>query len=163
MDDRSARWDDSQLRNFDVVSDGSILSHLGVMRAGQATFDELPKWRALPERPIEVDISMVEGALTTEELVRVVRRRPQSTRSRKRDCARYFRPADVMNAGYWPLRTPSRGNPNHVSCYGNMDMIMQRTGTKFADALNDHAAHRWWWSLPGRVTLESIEFARRLP
>lgn len=164
MEDQSLRWDAPQRRNFTTVPKDAVLTHLGKMIAGGAVFEEEPLWReSIVERWVEVDISMIEGAKSIEETVQLVRRRPQSRRSRKKDCVRYFIVADLMSAGYVPRRTPTRGNPQHVSVYGDMAAMISRAKADFARILIDQPIHQWWWGLPDRVTLESIELARRLP
>ncbi|GAA1094291.1 MULTISPECIES: hypothetical protein [Tsukamurella] len=164
VEPRSSCWDEPQQRPFAAVPADSVLTHLGKISAGVAVFNEVPLWREhAVERWVEVDVSMIEGAQTIEETVRQVRRRPQSARSRKKDCVRYFRAGDLMDAGYFPMRTPSIGIPRHVSVYGDMTDMMARADKDFGATLIDQAVHRWWWDLPGRATLESIELARRLP
>ncbi len=157
-------WDERQERWFEAVPTDSVLTHLGRVRRGSPPFDEEPLWRSSEvERWVEVDVSMIEGELSIEDTVRLVRHRPQRPRDSKRDCIRCFRAGDLIQAGFYPMRTPSRQNPHHVSIYGDMELIMERAGKEFGHVLIDQPAHRWWWGVPVRVTLESKELLRRLP
>jgi hypothetical protein len=157
------RWDAAQHRDIKVLPTEAFVTHLGRRKAdGTVEFREEPAWRIYgTERWVEVDVSMIEGRLSAAQVVRFTRRRPQTPRERRQDCVRYFESDRLIQANYYPCRTPTAGIPAHVSVYGNLREMAQKFGTVEAEVLIHQDAHRWWWAKPGRVRLETIEAGRR--
>lgn len=158
-------WAAGQTRHFEVLPPETVLTQLGRRKAnGSIEFREIPAWRKRHGGWIEIDVSMLEGRLSIEEAVRFIRRRPVTDRERRQDCVRYFRCGDLAAANYFVLRTPTSSIDIHISVYGNLDEIKDRCmHPDRAQMFVDQGAHYAWWSAPGRVTLESIEYERRLP
>ena len=70
---------------------------------------------------------------------------------------RYFLTDDLWTHRYFPCRTPSRSNPEHVSVYADGQYIEENC-PRGQSTLIFEATHHTWWTSPERVKLSAIAF-----